>query len=224
MVRSPAAPSPFRFSGLLFADSDSGGPMLTSASPGRGGGDHDGACRAQRGTGSSTTDRKICSTNRGRRLPSRAQRCGRRTERSSKRSSEFGGVDRVRCPLARANGWAARCRPSCGVDRVRCPLARANGWAARCRPSCSTCSGRLGGAAAAGRTMVRSPAAPSPVRFSGLLFADSGADDGARAVGATDDDVGFAWSARWRRRDLRGRSINDGKFSSTDMVRLASLA
>jgi hypothetical protein len=64
--------------------------------------------------------------------------------------------------------------------------------------------------------MVRSPAAPSPVLFSGLLLADSGADDGARVIGATDDDdVGFAWSAR---RDLRGRSINDGKFSSTDMV------
>ena len=108
MVRSPAAPSPFRFSGLLFTDSDSGGPKLTSASPGRGGGDHDGACRAQRGTGSSTTDRKICSTNRGRRLPSRAQRCGRRTERSSERSSEFGGVDRVRCPLARANNRKTR--------------------------------------------------------------------------------------------------------------------
>ena len=73
--------------------------------------------------------------------------------------------------------------------------------------------------------MVRSPAAPSPVRFSGLLFADSVADDGAPVIGATDDDdVGFAWSGRWRRRDLRGRSINDGKFSSTDMVRLASLA
>jgi hypothetical protein len=33
--------------------------------------------------------------------------------------------------------------------------------AARCRPRCSTCAGRLGGAAAADRTMVRSPAAPS---------------------------------------------------------------
>ena len=45
-------------------------------------------------------------------------------------------------------------------------------------------------------------------------------------IGATDDDddVGFAWSGRWRRRDLRGRSINDGKFSSTDMVRLDSLS
>jgi hypothetical protein len=31
---------------------------------------------------------------------------------------------------------------------------------------CSTCSGRLGGEAAAGRTMVRSPAAPSPIPFS----------------------------------------------------------
>jgi hypothetical protein len=53
--------------------------------------------------------------------------------------------------------------------------------------------------------MVRSPAAPSPLLFSELLFADSGADDGARVIGATDDDddVGFAWSGRWRRRDLR---------------------
>ena len=67
------------------------------------------------------------------------------------------------------------------------------------------------------------PAAPSPISF--LAEFGSGADDGARAVGATDDDdVGFAGSGRWRRRDLRGRSINDGKFSSTDMVRLASLA
>jgi len=38
----------------------------------------------------------------------------------------------------------------------------------------ATYSSRLGGAAAAGRTMVRSTAAPSPVLFSGLLFADSG--------------------------------------------------
>jgi len=53
-----------------------------------------------------------------------------------------------------------------------------------------------------------------------------GGDDGARVIGATDDDddVGFAWSGRWRRRDLRGRSINDGNFASTDMVRFASLA
>ena len=46
----------------------------------------------------------------------------------------------------------------------------------------STCSGRLGGAAAAGRTMVRSPAAPDS--FS-VIFR-FGADAGARAIGATD--------------------------------------
>jgi hypothetical protein len=51
----------------------------------------------------------------------------------------------------------------------------------------------LGGAAAAGRTMVRSPAAPSPFRFSELLLADF-------RFGAT--DVGFAGSGRrrWCRR------------------------
>jgi len=40
-------------------------------------------------------------------------------------------------------------------------LTRARGGAARCRPTCSTCWSRLGGAAAAGRTMVSSTAAPS---------------------------------------------------------------
>jgi hypothetical protein len=54
-----------------------------------------------------------------------------------------------------------RC-PVFPVDHIRCGHVRARGWAARC---CSTCSGRLGGAAAAGRTMVRSPAAPSPIPF-----------------------------------------------------------
>jgi hypothetical protein len=57
--------------------------------------------------------------------------------------------------------------------------ARARGWAARC---CSTCSSRLGGAAAAGRTMVRSTAAPSPVLFRGILCSQIRGDDGARAV------------------------------------------
>ena len=37
-------------------------PMLTSASPGRGGGDGAGAGRAQPATGSSTTIAKFCST------------------------------------------------------------------------------------------------------------------------------------------------------------------
>ena len=40
-------------------------PMLTSASPGRGGGDGAGAGRAQRATGSSTTIAKFCSTDSG---------------------------------------------------------------------------------------------------------------------------------------------------------------
>ena len=173
----------------------SGRPMLTSASPGRGGGDGDGAGRAQRGTGSSTTDRKICSTNRGRRLSSRAQRCGRRTERSSERSSEFGGVDRVRCPLARAKGWAARCRPSC-----------------------STCSGRLGGAAAAGRTMVRSPAAPSPFRFSGLLFADSDSG-GPMLTSASPGRGGGDHDGACRAQRGTGSSTTDRKICSTNRGR-----
>jgi hypothetical protein len=115
------------------------------------------------------------------------------------------------------------------IHHYRCPFPHARGWAARCRPTCSTCSGRLGGAAAAGRMMVRSPAAPSPVLFSGIVVRRFwfGADDGARAVGATDDDdVGFAGSGWWRRRGATygvDRS-NDGKFSSTDMVLIRSIA
>jgi hypothetical protein len=58
----------------------------------------------------------------------------------------------------------------------------------------STCSGRLGGAAAAGRTMVMSPAAPS---FS-VIFR-FGADDGARAIGATDDAAAVELRGRRRR-------------------------
>jgi len=44
----------------------------------------------------------------------------------------------------------------------------------------STCSGCLGGAAAAGRTIVMSPAAPD----SFAVIFRFGADDGARAIGA----------------------------------------
>ena len=40
-------------------------PMMTSASPGRDGGDGDRAGRAQRATGSSTTIAKFCSTDSG---------------------------------------------------------------------------------------------------------------------------------------------------------------
>jgi hypothetical protein len=64
------------------------------------------------------------------------------------------------CSLSRFFGWCAR---------ALYPLARGcrRIWrgegSLRRRAACSTCSGRLGGAAAAGRTMVRSPAAPSPI-------------------------------------------------------------
>src|SRR5271163_4569953 len=62
MVRSAAAP--FLFSGLLVVDS---GATLELGRSGDDdvGFDGGGADRARRGTGSSTTDRKICSTDRG---------------------------------------------------------------------------------------------------------------------------------------------------------------
>jgi hypothetical protein len=94
-------------------------------------------------------------------------------------------------------GGCLRRRRACN-DAVRSQRWPSSLWSrarerlgGRCRP---TCSGRLGGAAAAGRTMVRSPAAP--FLFSGLLFADSGRR--WSSGGATDDDVGFAGSGRRR--------------------------
>ena len=101
-------------------------------------------------------------------------------------------------------------------QRQHCPLpsrareAGANSSALGGRP---TCTGRLGGAAAAGR--------PRHFFFAELLLAASGADDGARAIGA-DADVGFAWSGRrrWCRRRSSAASYrviaNDRKFRSTD--------
>ena len=64
MVMSTAA---FRFSGLLVVDS---GATMELGRPGDDdvGFDGGGADRARRGTGSSTTDRKICSTDRGPRV------------------------------------------------------------------------------------------------------------------------------------------------------------
>src|SRR6202041_3453488 len=53
----------------------------------------------KRGRGSSTTDRKICSTYRGWRLLLLAQRCG---GCGTERSSEFGSVNPSRCRHARA--------------------------------------------------------------------------------------------------------------------------
>ena len=74
--------------------------MLTSASPGRGGGA--GADRAKARYGSSTTDRGNLQHLQRRRLPSSlAQRCG---GCGTERSSEFGSVRDFCCRLARARG------------------------------------------------------------------------------------------------------------------------
>src|SRR5674476_1258082 len=54
---------------------------------------------------------------------------------------------------------------------------------------------RLGGAAAAGRTMVMSPATPD----SFAVIFRFGADDGARAIGATDDAAAVELRGRRRR-------------------------
>ena len=90
----------------------------------------------------------------------------------------------------------------CGVLSLRhfrlarwCSLSL-GGWSPK-NPArrISTCSGRLGGAAAAGRTMVMSPAAPDS--FS-VIFR-FGADDGARAIGATDDAAAVELRGRRRR-------------------------
>ena len=162
-------------------------PMLTSASPGRGGGDGAGAGRAQRATGSSTT---IANSAAPTVVALSLARSALRSS-GSERSAEFGSVNTVRCPHARARG---------GAD------SSALGG----RP---TCTGRLGGAAAAGRRRH--------FFFAELLLAASGADDGARAIGA-DVDVGFAWSGRrrWCRRRSSAASYrvidNDRKFRSTD--------
>ena len=52
-------------------------------------------------------------------------------------------------------------------------------------------------------SMVRSPAAPSPIPFSDIPVRGN---DGARAVGAIDDnDVGFGERRRWWRRRVAQR-------------------
>ena len=162
-------------------------PMLTSASPGRGGGAGAGAGRAQPATGSSPTiANSAAPTVVALSLARSALRsCG------SERSAEFGSVNHAGCGHARARG---------GAD------SSALGG----RP---TCSGRLGGAAAAGRRRH--------FFLAELLLADSGADAGARAIGA-DADGGFAGSGRrrWCRRRSSAASYrviaNDRKFRSTD--------
>jgi hypothetical protein len=97
--------------------------MMTSASASGGDGGVAGSLsEVQRPTGSSTAIAKFCSTD-GRALGFAL------AGRGSERSAEFGRITHIRCPHARARGWAARC--------------------------CSTCSIGLVGAAAAGRTAIK---------------------------------------------------------------------
>jgi hypothetical protein len=94
-----------------------------------------------------------------------------------------------------------------------CSLSLGGWWPRNPARRMPTCSGRLGGAAAAGRTMVMSPAAPDS--FS-VIFR-FGADAGARAIGATDDydDVGFG---EWRRRVAQRGSATYGVIDSDRQI------
>ena len=122
------------------------------------------------------------------RSPSLAQRCGAAARKDQRN-------------LAASTACAA-------VTRAR--EAGADSSALGGRP---TCTGRLGGAAAAGRRRH--------FLLAELVLADSAVDAGARATGA-DADVGFAGSGRrrWCRRRSSAASYrvigNDRKFRSTD--------
>ena len=74
-------------------------PMLTAASPGRGGGDGAGAAASYRVIGN---DRKFRSTDSGGALLARSAL----RSSGSERSAEFGSVDHAGCPHARARGGA----------------------------------------------------------------------------------------------------------------------
>ena len=82
----------------------SGRPMMTSASPGRGGCDGDGAGRAQRGTGSSNKDRKICRSVKGRGL---------------ERGVRMGARQPFRGDLPRGRDAVAEHRMPAGADCLR---------------------------------------------------------------------------------------------------------
>jgi hypothetical protein len=79
------------------------------------------------------------------------------------------------------------------------------------RPTCLTCSGRLGGAAAAGRRRQ--------FFLAELLLADSGADDGARAIGADADRLRLVGAAAMvpapiERSEVRGHRQQIGKSAA----------
>ena len=79
------------------------------------------------------------------------------------------------------------------------------------RPTCLTCSGRLGGAAAAGRRRH--------LFLAELLLADLAADDGARAIGADADRLRLVGAAAMvpapiERREVRGHRQQIGKSAA----------
>ena len=137
--------SPFLFSGLLFADSGrrwSSGDRWRSLAP-----------AAQRATGSSTTDRKICSTDSG-------GACSR--SRSAAATAALNDHQN----LAEFTFLAA-------LTRAR--EARAD--SASCEPSCAEQTDRL---EPAGRRCGCWPT--SPFLFSGIVVRRVRGDDGARAI------------------------------------------
>ena len=164
-------------------------PMLTSASPGRGGGDGAGADRAQRATGSSTTDRKICSTDRSGACP-----------RSLSAAAAAAPKDQRNLAASTNRAVVTRAREAAPI-----PARSAS------RPTCLTGSGRLGGAAAAGRRRQ--------FFLAKLLLAASGADDGARAIGADADRLRLVGAAAMvpapiERREVRGHRQQIGKSAA----------
>ena len=86
------------------------------------------------------------------------------------------------------------------------------------RPTCLTCSGRLGGAAAAGRRRQ--------FFLAELLLADSGADDGARSIGADADRLRLVGAAAMvpapiERREVPGHRQQIGKSAALTVGALA---
>ena len=158
--------------------------MLTSASPGRGGGDGAGAGRVQRATGSSPTIANSAAPTVGR-SPALARRCG------SERSAEFGSVNQVRCPHARARGGRRFQRALRQTDLHR-PAGRRCG----CWPT-------------------------STFLFSGIVVRRFGGGRWELGIGAdADAGFAWSGRRRWCRRRSSAASYrviaNDRKFCSTD--------
>src|SRR5450755_2238185 len=121
-------------------------------------------------------------------------------DRSDRRCGRCGATGSTALIESRVD-WAAACSLSDISGLARWCSLSLGGWSPKTlAPKAlarrlSTCSGRLGGAAAAGRTMVMSPAAAD----SFCVIFRFGADDGARAIGATEDAAAVEVRGRRRR-------------------------